>query len=166
MSLRSFNLWIVNHLPLLRFYGYKRRLLNRIKGVHLGEGTRVVGHINLTSCSLTTGKNCFINRDVVLLGNGSVTLGDNVELAPEVHFLTGGHHIGPSDHRAGEGFVGSVNVGTGTWIGAKAMLIDKNGSGLVIESGDVIAAGSVVIANTEKDALYAGVPAQKKKSLD
>jgi acetyltransferase-like isoleucine patch superfamily enzyme len=38
--------------------------------------------------------------------------------------------------------------------------------GVEIGAGCVIAAGSVVVKNTEPDGLYAGVPATRKKELD
>lgn len=162
---RRFNLYLINHMRELHHFKLKLWLINRIPGVHMGEGSKIVGKVVLSNVNLTTGKNCFLNRDVYFYGNGNVTIGDNVDIAPGVAFLTGGHLIGTSEHRAGEGIVGSIKISDGSWIGCRAMLMDKDGKGLTIGSGDVIAAGALVNKNTEPDCLYAGVPAVKKKEL-
>jgi len=75
-----------------RFFETKRRLLNSI-GYSIGSGTRVVGPIECYG-KLTIGKNCWIGKNLKVNGNGSVFIGDNCDIAPEVTFQTGNHEIG------------------------------------------------------------------------
>lgn len=67
----------------------KRKLLNSI-GFEIGENTKVVGPIECTG-TLKTGKNCWIGKNLKINGNGTVIIGDNCDIAPEVTFMTGGH---------------------------------------------------------------------------
>jgi maltose O-acetyltransferase len=169
MSFKSFvrrtNLHIVNSLPVCKFFGFKRFLLNRIPGVSLGKGTRVVGKLILSSCSLKTGANCYINREVAFYGNGLVSFGDNVDIGPAATFLTGGHIVGNTEHRAGSGITDNIFVGNGCWIGAKSTIMTKKG-GITVSNGCVVGACALVISDTESNGLYVGVPATLKKKYD
>jgi acetyltransferase-like isoleucine patch superfamily enzyme len=55
----------------------------------------------------------------------------------------------------------SRHHGDGAWLGAGTIVLP----GVTVAAGGVVAAGSVVTADTEPNALYAGVPAVKKKAL-
>lgn len=59
----------------------------------------------------------------------------------------------PSTHKG-------AYLGTGCWIGSKALLIEP-----YIKPYCVIAGGSVLTKRTQERCLYAGVPAKKKKKL-
>ena len=99
---RAFALFLVNHVfagSKPRYFGIKRRLLNSI-GFEIGAGTRVVGPIECTG-RLKVGKDCWIGKNLKVNGNGSVVIGDNCDIAPEVTFQTGGHKIGDPSRRAG-----------------------------------------------------------------
>ena len=78
----------------------KRRLLNSTVGFEIGEGTRIVAPIECTG-TLKTGKACWIGKNLKVNGNGSVVIGDNCDIGPEVTFQTGGHEIGDASRRAG-----------------------------------------------------------------
>lgn len=66
----------------------KRKLLNSI-GYQIGEGSKIVGPIEVTG-KLIVGENCWIGKNFKVNGNGTVTIGDNCDIAPEVTFQTGG----------------------------------------------------------------------------
>ncbi|WP_159405102.1 DapH/DapD/GlmU-related protein [Gordonia sp. YY1] len=76
--------------------------------------------------------------------------------------MTCSHEVGDSDRRCGSSTVSSVRIGSGCWIGARAVICP----GVTIGDGCVIAAGSVVVEDCEPNSLYAGVPAKRKRSLD
>lgn len=138
----------------------KRKLLNQI-GYEIGEGTKIVGPIFCTG-KLKIGKNCWIGKNFFLNGNGTVEIGDNCDIAPEVAFQTGGHIIGDTIRRAGEGIIYSQIVGNGTWIGARAMIINNTSIG----NSCVIAAGALVNKSVEDNTLVGGVPAKIIKDLN
>jgi acetyltransferase-like isoleucine patch superfamily enzyme len=57
--------------------------------------------------------------------------------------------------------VAPVNIKKGAWMGAGCIVLP----GVTIGENSVVAAGSVVIKNIEKNSLYAGVPAKKIQDL-
>ncbi len=138
----------------------KRRLLNSI-GHSIGPGTKVVGPVYCTG-RLVTGRDCWIGKNLVVNGNGTVTLGDRCDVAPEVSFQTGGHRIGSHERRAGEGIIGDVTVGNGCWLGANSTVL----AGVRIGDGVVVAACACVNKDVEADTLVGGVPAGVIRKLN
>ena len=116
MKLRSIKkrivLHMVNHtLAGTRFFAAKRRLLRSI-GYEIGDNTKIVGPIHNTG-TLCIGADCWVGCNLTVSGNGTVTIGDNCDIAPDVTFLTGGHRIGSHARRAGEGETYRISVGNG-----------------------------------------------------
>ena len=129
----------------------------------MGDGTSIVGPIDLgTSIKIQIGKNCWIGKNVSFDGDGSVIIGDNVDIAPHCVFCTGGHLIGNGYHRAGEGTHSIINIENGCWIGTNVTVINDT----TISVGTVVGAGATVIQDTEKNALVAGCPARTKRILE
>lgn len=157
---RAVVLYSVNHfLCGVRFFGLKRKLLRSI-GYEIGEDTRIVGPIFNTG-SLRVGNNCWIGRNLTIHGNGTVLIGDNCDIAPEVMFLTGGHRIGDESRRAGQGETYTITVGNGVWIGARATVLRDTAIG----DSAVIAACACVAGNVPDNSLAGGVPARMIKDL-
>lgn len=164
MSLRGIKkrvaMFGVNHLFTgTRCFGAKRKLL-RMAGHEIGEGTKVVGPIFCTG-KMIIGEDCWIGRNLSVEGNGVVRIGDRCDIAPNVAFLTGGHEIGDSNRRAGKGESYSIEVGNGTWIGARATLLGNAHVG----DGCVLAACSCVASDIPGNVLAGGVPAKIIREL-
>jgi len=160
---RRFTLYRVNHFLAGTKDGKfekKRRLLNRLEGFEIGEGTRIVGPLE-TYGTLKTGKNCWIGKNLKINGNGVVVIGDNCDIAPEVTFQTGGHEIGSADHRAGKVLTFTQTIGSGTWIGGRTTIINN----VRIGTGCVVAGCSCVVKDVPDNSLVAGVPAKRVRSL-
>lgn len=158
---RSLAIWGVNHL----FRGTRcfsqKRVLMRFAGYDVGDETKIVGPIACTG-HLIVGKNCWIGKNLMIHGNGTVQIADNCDLAPDVTFLTGGHALGSESRRAGVGETYQINVGDGVWIGARATI----GRNVKIGSGSVIAACACVMQDIAPNTLVGGVPAKVIKELD
>lgn len=153
-------LMLVNHVFAgTRFFEIKRRLLNSI-GYKIGKNTKVVGPVCNTG-HLEIGENCWVGKNLVVHGNGWVTIGDCCDIAPETVFLTGGHKIGSSVRRAGEGEHYNIRVGNGTWIGARATVLGN----VSIGEGCVIAACACVHTDIPEHTVAGGVPAAVIKEL-
>ncbi len=142
-----------------RYFEKKRRLLNKI-GYEIGEGTKVVGPIYCTG-KLKIGKNCWVGKNLMINGNGNVTIGDNCDIAPEVAFQTGGHLIGDSARRAGKGITADITVGNGCWIGARSTIINNTKIG----NSCVVASCACVTKDVEDNLLVGGVPAKIIREL-
>lgn len=141
------------------YFSFKRKLLNAA-GCKIGEGTKVVGPIFNTG-RLDIGCNCWIGANFVVHGNGAVTLGDNIDVGPDVTFLTGTHQIGSSKRRAGEGYNCDITIGTGCWLGGKSTFVNS----IQIGEGSVVAAGALVCKTITSNSLVGGVPAKVIKEL-
>lgn len=141
----------------------KRTLLNLCNGVDVKEGSKIVTPIHLPVMStLCIGHDCWIGRDFSFEGNGEVVIGDRCDIAPQVTFLTGSHEIGSAERRAGEGYNGKIEVGDGTWIGSRAVILPN----VYIEKGNVIGSSTTITKNTKENCVYAGNPGKVIRELD
>lgn len=160
---RSVNLFLVNHI----FVGtkpfsckMKRVLLGGI-GCSIGEGTTVVGPIECKG-NIIVGKNCWIGKNCKVNGNGTVIIGDNCDLGPEVTFQTGGHAIGDRIRRAGQGESYHQVVGNGTWIGGRSTICNNTKIG----EGCIVAGCACVVKDVEENTLVGGIPAKIIRKLE
>ncbi|MED4689083.1 hypothetical protein [Peribacillus frigoritolerans] len=144
-----------------RFFSLKNFFL-RVIGIEVGEGTKIVGPININYVSkIKIGNECWIGKNFTIDGNGNVAIGDRCDLAPNITINTGGHQIGDNHRRAGIGLKCNTIIESGTWIGTNVTIVN----GANIGESVVVAAGSVVINNIKKNTLVAGVPAKVKREL-
>lgn len=152
----------VNHIlcgPRPWSFAIKRGLL-RLLGYNIGKGSKIVGPINNTG-TLVIGKHCWIGSNLCLRGNGTVTIGDNCDIAPDVTFITGGHQVGDETRRAGKGESYRIEVGHGVWIGARTTI----GRDILIGDSSVIAACACVFSDVPRNVLVGGVPAKVIRRL-
>lgn len=158
---RTIVYFLVNHIFAgTRFFSVKRRLLRSI-GYDIGENSKIVGPITNTG-TMRIGANCWIGANITVHGNGTVVIGNNCDLAPDVTFLTGGHQFGDHSRRAGCGEEYHITVGNGVWIGGRATVLMNT----VIGDGSMVAACACVNKDVPPDTLVAGVPAKIVKEFD
>ena len=99
------------------------------------------------------GEFCVIDRDCELDGRGNITIGNNVNISPEVIILTAYHD--PDD----ENFAGiekPVVVEDYAWIATRALILP----GVTIGRRAIVAAGSVVTKDVPPDTIVGGNPAR------
>ena len=94
------------------------------------------------------------------LGN-DIVIGENCNIAMNVHFINGTHEIGNETRRAAQGITKRIVVGDGSWIGADSIIMP----GVTIGKGVVIGAGSLVTSDLDDNAIYFGRPARLYKKL-
>lgn len=135
----------------------KRNMLVKL-GYKIGEGTKIVGPLFISS-KLEVGKNSFIGRCATFEGDGLVSIGDNVDIGPNVVFNTGGHLVGDSKRRAGKGLICNIRIEDGCWIGNRSTLFNN----ITIGKSSVVGACSVVFKSFDSNALIVGNPANIKK---
>lgn len=104
----------------------------------------------------------FFLLSLTVLDCGLVSIGNNVEIGPNVSIITGEHYTTFEERRAHRGheFTGSVVIGDDCWIGAGVIIL----AGVTIGSGCTIGAGSVVKANIPPFSIAVGVPARVIRS--
>lgn len=153
-------MFLVNHVYSgTKHFEKKRRLLQKA-GFTIGEGSKIVGPIFCTG-QLIIGKNCWIGKNLTVNGNGTVTIGDCCDIAPDVTFQTGTHRIGTHGRRAGEGSNRDIFVGNGCWLCVRSTVL----GGVRIGDGSVVAACGCVNKDVAQDTLVGGVPADTIRKL-
>lgn len=109
---------------------------------------------------ITVGRNCFVGNGTVLMGNGSIVVGDEVMFAPHVIVISGNHTSENGSYRYGRGDRGTIVIGNGAWVAGNS----------TIQKDSVLPENSVLSANSFlnkcfdiPDAIYGGVPAKLLK---
>lgn len=110
--------------------------------------------------NISVGRNFYANFNCTILDCATITIGDNVFLAPGVQLYTATHPLDAIERRSTECAL-PISIGDDVWIGGCAMVLP----GVSIGSRVVVAAGSVVTKDLENDVVVAGVPARVIKRL-
>jgi acetyltransferase-like isoleucine patch superfamily enzyme len=112
---------------------------------------------DLAGIRIRIGSSNYFNRNVMLDACGSIEIGDNNMFGPDVYVTDSNHQFGhgvpPGEQPMDRG---SVRIGDGCWIGAKAVIL----KGARLGDGCVVAAGAVVTRPVEAGQVVAGVPAR------
>ena len=119
---------------------------------------RLVGIEHGTYCRIIKLKSSTFGSEPYL-----VSLGSNITISNDVQFLThdGGVHVFRQVDKSIDRFA-PIQVGDNVFIGYGSIILP----GTVIGNNTVIGAGSVVRGKVEGNAVYAGVPAKKIKTIE
>jgi acetyltransferase-like isoleucine patch superfamily enzyme len=154
-------IWLVqlltSHLPdnriaiSVRGYLVARFLPHRPKGFKLGRD------VTLLSCNrLLIGSNVYIAKGCWLNAIGSITIDDEVVLAPYVVISSTNHGFkGGSVYRGGA-HPAPVKIGKGTWIAAHVAIT----AGVEVGAGVIIASNAAVTQLIPDNEIHGGVPAR------
>lgn len=156
---------LISVLPATRFFILKRKLC-KWANINLGSNTSLCGGVKFYgNGNINIGDNCWIGIGVkfFISVDSNLTINNNVDIAPQVIFHSGTHDIGLNVRRAGKSKSNDINIGAGTWIGVRSIIL----AGVFIPPGCIVGAGSTV---TEKkyphNSLIAGSPAIVKRILN
>jgi acetyltransferase-like isoleucine patch superfamily enzyme len=141
------------------------------QGIELGDDTCVMHntemHVfnfrDLPHAFIRVGRGTFIGESVVIRGQGGVTIGEHVLIAPQVKILAVNHNYADVTRPimvqgiSGEGIV----IEDGAWIGAGATLLD----GVRVGKGAVVGANAVVTKDIPSHTVAVGIPAKVVKDL-
>lgn len=141
------------------FWSIKRNLLNWA-GMEIGSGTKIVGPVRIFG-DLKVGENTWIGTGFTVHGNGSVMIGSNCDIAPDVTFLTGSHKLGSHERRAGVGLSFRIIINDGIWIGGRSTFVGD----IEIGNGCIVGACSLVNKSYCDDVMIAGIPTKIVKKL-
>lgn len=141
-----------------------RTLLLRWAGVSISSKASFCGRSWIYGRGrLYIGEDAWLSPGVVIHThvNADIKIGDRCDIGPGVEFIPGSHVVGSAFRRAGGGTAQSITVGSGSWIGAKSIIL----GGVNIGEGCIVAAGAVVTHDIPPNTLVAGIPASFKKQL-
>lgn len=135
-------------------------------GISIGDDTIVMHesilHVynfrNLPQSGISIGKRCFVGERTVIRGQGGVTIGDDVLIAPQVQILAVDHVTGSS--RApinSQGLIANgIVIEDGAWLGGGSIITD----GVRVGRNAVVGAGAVVTHDVPDACVAVGVPAR------
>ena len=110
---------------------------------------------------IKTGKNLYINYNCVILDVAQVTIGDNVQIAPNVAIYTAGHPVHPVSRNSKYEYGIPIVIGNNVWIGGNTVICP----GVTIGDNAVIGAGSVVTKDIPQNAIAAGNPCRVIRTI-
>ena len=122
--------------------------------------------------NIRLGNNVSINYRCILNDCNTITIGDDVLIAPGVQINTATHPVPMGERLVPDWDAQSgryrwntyalpIRIGNGAWIGANATIL----AGVTIGDGTVVAAGAVVTDDVEAHTLVGGVPAKVIKKI-
>ncbi|WP_091153776.1 sugar O-acetyltransferase [Geodermatophilus africanus] len=140
----------------------RRRLLEELLG-SVGEGTEIRPPFFVDYGSHTRiGARCFANFGLVALDVAPITIGDDVQIGPNVQLLTPTHPVDPEPRRAKWEAAEPITIGDNVWLGGGAIVLP----GVTIGENTVVGAGAVVTRDLPANVVVVGNPARVVRSLD
>ena len=152
-EVRSVKRYFVNMLvaliPPTRAFGFKR-FLWRLVGDTVGQDASINGGARIWGVGrVSVGDRSWLGMNLVVIvpKGAEVTIGQNVDIGPNVLFECGSHDIGGSERRAGTERSAGIEIGSGSWIGCRVTVL----GGARLGTGSVVAAGALIIAGDYPD---------------
>ena len=146
-------------------YGWGIRLRGRIYKRLLGEcgnNLALSSLVNIYNPStLKCGNNVYIGY-CCYIGDGDITIDDEVVIGPYVSITGGNHLFKDGSVRFGGYQYKPISIGKGSWIGAHSSIL----AGVKIGKGCIVAAGTVVNKDVPDGMVVGGVPAKVIKEND
>jgi maltose O-acetyltransferase len=108
------------------------------------------------------GAYCFVNWGAVFLDVAPITLGDHVQIGPNVQLLTATHPLEAGPRRDGWEGSAPITLGDNVWLGGGVIVLP----GVTIGADTVVGAGSVVTRDLPAGVLAVGNPARVVRRLE
>jgi maltose O-acetyltransferase len=139
----------------------RRELLAELLGA-FGEGSEIRPPLQCDYGYQTfVGARCFANWGLISLDVATVTIGDDVQLGPNVQLLTATHPLEPGPRRDKWEAAEPIVIGDNVWLGGGVIVCP----GVTIGENTVVGAGSVVTKDLPADVVAMGSPARVLRSL-
>lgn len=109
----------------------------------------------------TVGARTFANWGLILLDVATITIGDDVQMGPNVQLLTATHPLGAGPRRDKWEAAEPITIGDNVWLGGGVIVCP----GVSIGANTVVGAGSVVTRDLPTGVLAVGSPARVLREL-
>ncbi len=108
------------------------------------------------------GRNFYANFNLTIVDDYTVTIGDNVLIAPNVTLSVTGHPVHHELRKNGEMYSFPITIGNNVWIGSHVVI----NPGVTIGDNSVIGAGSIVTKDIPPNVVAAGVPCRVIREIN
>jgi maltose O-acetyltransferase len=140
----------------------RRQLLETLLS-SIGEDTEIRPPLYVDyGAHLTVGARCFANFGLVALDVAAITIGDDVQIGPNVQLLTPTHPVEPEPRRQKWEAAEPIVIGDNVWLGGGVIVL----SGVTIGGNTVVGAGAVVTRDLPANVVAVGNPARVVRSLE
>jgi len=161
-SARAFDLADAYNATSGRQKPLRRALLEQLLG-GLGAESEVRPPLRVDyGIHLTIGARCFVNFGLVALDVAAITIGDDVQIGPNVQLLTPTHPIEPGPRREKWEGAAPITIGDNVWLGGGVIVCP----GVTIGADTVVGAGAVVTKDLPAGVVAVGNPARVIKRVD
>jgi maltose O-acetyltransferase len=141
--------------------GRRPRLLRKLLG-SVGPDTTIRPPLYVDyGVHVTIGARCFANFGLVALDCARITIGDDVQMGPNIQLLTPTHPVDPEERRTGIEGAGPITIGDNVWLGGGAIVL----ADVTIGDDTVVGAGAVVTKDLPARVLAVGSPARVIRRL-
>jgi maltose O-acetyltransferase len=139
----------------------RHALLRELLGA-FGEGSEIRAPFQCDYGSHTfVGARTFANFGLVCLDVARITIGDDVQIGPNVQLLTATHPLEPGPRRAKWESASPISIGDNAWLGGGAIVLP----GVTVGANSVIGAGAVVTRDVPAGVVAVGNPARVVRSI-
>ncbi len=129
----------------------------------IGEGTEIRPPFHVDyGFNVTIGSGSFANFGLMALDVATITIGDDVQIGPNVQLLTPTHPVDPGPRRAKWEAGEPIAIGDNVWLGGGAIVL----AGVTIGENTVVGAGAVVTKGLPANVVAVGNPARVVRTLD
>ncbi|GAA5152456.1 sugar O-acetyltransferase [Nocardioides marinquilinus] len=111
---------------------------------------------------LTVGARTFANVGLVVLDVAPVTIGEDVQIGPNVQLLTATHPVAPGPRRDKWESALPITIGDNVWLGGGVIVCP----GVTIGADTVVGAGAVVTKDLPAGVVAVGNPARVVRPVD
>ncbi len=128
----------------------------------LGEGAEIRPPLRCDyGYQMHIGARTFINYGAVFLDVAMITIGEDVQVGPNVQFLTATHPVEAAARRAKWESAKPITIGDNVWLGGGAIILP----GISIGENTVVGAGAVVTKDLPANVIAVGNPARVIRPL-
>ena len=110
---------------------------------------------------LSVGARTFVNYNLVALDVAPITIGEDVQIGPNVQLLTPTHPLDPEPRRRKLEAARPITIGDNVWLGGGVIVLP----GVTIGENTVVGAGAVVTKDLPANVVALGNPARVVRPL-
>ena len=140
----------------------RRRILKELLG-SVGEDTAIRPPLHVDyGTQISIGARACANYGLVALDVAPITIGDDVQIGPNVQLLTPTHPLEPGPRRDKWESALPITIGDNVWLGGGAIVL----AGVTIGDNTVVGAGAVVTRDLPANVVAVGNPARVVRTLE